>query len=72
MTGVWLFSAYMAVAFVTLGLVRLFFGRWIDWVDVATAVLFAVLWPLSFVMAGLMLVSRVLFSLAACEEDDDE
>lgn len=72
MTGACLSSAYVAGAFVTLILVRLIFGRWIDWVDVVTALLCAALWPLAIVMSVLMLVARVLFSLAACEEDDED
>lgn len=70
MSGVCLFSAYAAGALVTLGLVRLIFGRWIDWVDVVTAAVCAVLWPVALVLAGLLLVARVLFSLAACEDKD--
>ena len=69
MTGEYFFSVYAAVALFTLCLVRVVFGRWVDWIDVTTAVLCAVFWPLAIMLVVLMLVAQTLCSLGIGDED---
>lgn len=51
---------------------RILFGRWVGWADVATATICAVLWPLVVILAVLMLVALVLFSISTCDENEED